>query len=103
MSLRHHFVMIAATAAVAFALASPTVAPTIELKVSHFLPSNHTFQKAMVAWGEELEKASNGRLKLDIYSAGQLGGGPNRQFDAARNGSVDIAISLHGATPGRSR
>jgi TRAP-type C4-dicarboxylate transport system substrate-binding protein len=76
-------------------------AQTIELKVSHFLPPNHTFQKAMELWSTELEKQSNGRLKLRIYPAGQLGGGPNRQFDAARNGLVDIAISLHGATPGR--
>jgi TRAP-type C4-dicarboxylate transport system substrate-binding protein len=82
-------------------LAAPAMSETIELKVSHFLPPNHTFQKAMVAWGEELAKESNGRLKLQIYPAGQLGGGPNRQFDAARNGLVDIAISLHGATPGR--
>jgi TRAP-type transport system periplasmic protein len=76
-------------------------AQEVELKVSHFLPPNHTFQKAMVAWGEELSKASNGRIKLQIYPAGQLGGGPNRQFDAARNGVVDVAISLHGSTPGR--
>jgi TRAP-type C4-dicarboxylate transport system substrate-binding protein len=76
-------------------------AQTIELKVSHFLPPNHTFQKAMQAWGETLEKESGGRLKLRLYPAGQLGGGANRQFDAARNGVSDIAISLHGATPGR--
>src|SRR5471030_249838 len=76
-------------------------AQTAELKVSHFLPPNHTFQKAMVLWSDDLDKASGGRLKLRIYPAGQLGGGPNRQFDAARNGVVDIAISLHGATPGR--
>ncbi|HVY58426.1 MAG TPA: TRAP transporter substrate-binding protein [Xanthobacteraceae bacterium] len=88
-------------AAVGLALATPAGAQTIELKVSHFLPPNHTFQKAMVAWASELEKQSNGRLKLQIYPAGQLGGGPNRQFDAARNGIVDVAISLHGATPGR--
>jgi TRAP-type C4-dicarboxylate transport system substrate-binding protein len=80
----------------------PASAQTVtELKVSHFLPPNHTFQKAMVLWSDDLEKQSAGRLKLRIYPAGQLGGGPNRQFDAARNGVVDIAISLHGATPGR--
>ncbi|MCB1437109.1 MAG: TRAP transporter substrate-binding protein [Rhodobiaceae bacterium] len=73
----------------------------VTLKVSHFLPPNHTFHKAMVAWGETLDKESGGKLKLEIFPAGQLGGGPNRQFDAARNGISDIAISLHGATPGR--
>jgi TRAP-type transport system periplasmic protein len=87
--------------ACALITARPVSAQTTELKVSHFLPPNHTFQKAMVAWSDEIEKQSAGRLKLRIYPAGQLGGGPNRQFDAARNGVVDIAISLHGATPGR--
>jgi len=76
-------------------------AQTAELKVSHFLPPNHTIQKALVMWSDDLEKKSDGRLKLRIYPAGQLGGGPNRQFDAARNGVVDMAFSLHGATPGR--
>lgn len=91
----------ALTGACALITSNSASAQTAELKVSHFLPPNHTFQKAMVAWSEDLEKQSAGRLKLRIYPAGQLGGGPNRQFDAARNGVVDIAISLHGATPGR--
>lgn len=91
----------ALTGACALITARSAFAQTVELKVSHFLPPNHTFQKAMVAWSGEIEKQSAGRLKLRIYPAGQLGGGPNRQFDAARNGVVDIAISLHGATPGR--
>jgi TRAP-type transport system periplasmic protein len=91
----------ALTGACAVITSRSASAQTAELKVSHFLPPNHTFQKAMVMWNDELEKQSAGRLKLRIYPAGQLGGGPNRQFDAARNGVVDIAISLHGATPGR--
>ncbi len=99
MAYRRTFLMIAATAVLA--VSASARAQTIELKVSHFLPPNHTFQKAMVEWGEDLAKQSGGRLKLQIYPAGQLAGGPNRQFDAARNGIVDIAISLHGATPGR--
>jgi len=91
----------ALTGACALLTSRSASAQTAELKVSHFLPPNHTFQKAMVLWSDDLEKQSGGRLKLRIYPAGQLGGGPNRQFDAARNGVVDIAISLHGATPGR--
>lgn len=72
----------------------------IELKVSHYLPPNHTFQKDLVSWGEEMEKASNGRLKLRVYPASQLGP-VNRQYDMARNGVADITVVLHGATPGR--
>ena len=43
-------------------IVAPAAAQTIELKASHFLPPNHTFQKALIAWGEELATASNGRL-----------------------------------------
>ncbi len=72
----------------------------IELKVSHFLPPNHTFQKELLAWGAVLERESAGRLKLRLYPAAQLGP-PPRQFDLARNGVADIAIGLTGSTPGR--
>ena len=83
------------------ALASGAQAQTIEIKLSHFLPPNHTFHKWALAWGEQLAKESNGRLKLTIYPNGQLVGPPNRQFDAARNGITDMAFVLHGVTPGR--
>ena len=72
----------------------------IELKVSHFLPPNHTFQKELLAWGTVLERESAGRLRLRLYPAAQLGP-PPRQFDLARNGVADIAIGLTGSTPGR--
>jgi TRAP-type C4-dicarboxylate transport system substrate-binding protein len=60
-------------AAAGLCFATAATAQTIELKASHFLPPNHTFQKALIAWGEELAAASNGRLKLTIYPAAQLG------------------------------
>jgi TRAP-type C4-dicarboxylate transport system substrate-binding protein len=72
----------------------------IELKLSHFLPPNHTFQKQGMQWSDELEQQSGGRLKLKLYPASQLGPAP-RQFDLARSGVADIAIGLTGATPGR--
>src|SRR5437763_16157069 len=89
----------ALTGACALITARSAFAQTVELKVSHFLPPNHTFQKAMVAWSGEIEKQSAGRLNLRIYPAGQLGGGPNRQFDPARNRSGDIPLSPPGAPP----
>src|SRR5258705_6990526 len=82
-------------------LASGAHAQTIELKISHFIPPNHTFHKWALAWSEQLTKDSGGRLKFQIYPNGQLVGPPNRQFDAARNAITDIAFTLHGVTPGR--
>src|SRR6185295_16026749 len=88
--------------AVAIALGAGSVqAQTVTLKLSHFVPPQHAFHKWVTAWAEKIEKESNGRLKFEIYPNGQLVGPPNRQFDAARNGIVDIAWCLHGVTPGR--
>lgn len=75
-------------------------AQTIELKTSHYLPSNHTVQKVLEDWSVELDRRSGGRLKLRVYPAAQLGP-VQRQFDLARNGQADMAVGLTGATPGR--
>jgi len=95
------FVVAALVMAFAPMPAGSAGAQTIELKVSHFLPPNHTFQKWVSAWAERLTTESGGRLKLTIYPNGQLVGPPNRQFDAARNAISDMAFVLHGVTPGR--
>jgi TRAP-type C4-dicarboxylate transport system substrate-binding protein len=75
-------------------------AEEIELKVSHFLPPNHTFHKELLRWAEELSKKSGGRLILKVFPAGQMGP-PPRQFDLVRTGVADMAIGLTGSTPGR--
>jgi TRAP-type C4-dicarboxylate transport system substrate-binding protein len=76
-------------------------AQTVSLKLSHFVPPQHAFHKWVVDWTKKLETESGGKLKFQIYPNGQIVGPPNRQFDAARNGIVDIAFCLHGVTPGR--
>ena len=81
--------------------ATAAAAQTIELKLSHFVPPNHTFHKWAQAWAERLAKESGGRLKVTIYPNGQLVGPPNRQLDAARNAITDMSFVLHGVTPGR--
>jgi TRAP-type C4-dicarboxylate transport system substrate-binding protein len=90
-----------ALAAMIVFAAAGAQAETVTLKLSHFVPPQHPFHKWVVAWTQKLEKESDGRLKFEIYPNGQLVGPPNRQFDAARNGIVDIAWCLHGVTPGR--
>ena len=75
-------------------------AETIELKLSHYLPPNHTWHKVLEEWAQDIDKRSSGRLKVSIYPAAQLGP-VQRQLDLARNGQADIAIGLIGATPGR--
>jgi len=100
MSMRG-YLKAAAVVAAAFLSPGAARAQTIELKISHFIPPNHTFHKWVSAWSEKLTQESGGKLKFTIYPNGQLVGPPNRQFDAARNAITDMAFVLHGVTPGR--
>ena len=76
------------------------MAETIELKVSHYLPPNHTIHQELTRWAAEVGEKSGGRLKVTVFPAGQMG--PiTRQFDLARTGAADVAFFLHGALPGR--
>ena len=43
------------------------------LKLAHGLDPTHPVHKAMLIMGEEMEKESGGKLKLEIYPSGQLG------------------------------
>ena len=95
-TLRH----LAVAALLASGVPMAAHAQPVELKVSHYLPPNHTIQKVLEDWGKELDTKSNGQLKLRIYPAAQLGP-PQRQFDLARNGQADMAVGITGVTPGR--
>ncbi|MBM4761876.1 TRAP transporter substrate-binding protein [Bacillus sp. B15-48] len=46
---------------------------TYTFKASHVVQETHIWHKTAEKFGEELEKLSDGRMKLDIYSASQLG------------------------------
>ena len=43
------------------------------IKLAHGLDVNHSVHKAMVKMGEDLEKISEGQMKIDIYPNQQLG------------------------------
>jgi TRAP-type C4-dicarboxylate transport system substrate-binding protein len=97
---RHALGLVALTALGIFGIAPPASAQTIELKLSHYLPPNHTVHKFLEAWATELADRSKGRLTVKIFPASQLGP-VQRQFDLARSGQADLAVGLVGATPGR--
>src|SRR3982074_73201 len=84
--------LVAAMAVAATAAAAQTIQP----KLVHLRPPNHTFHKWAQAWAEGLAKESGGRLKVTIYPNGQLVGPPNRQLDAARNAITHMSFVLHG-------
>ncbi|PUB18980.1 TRAP transporter substrate-binding protein [Yoonia sediminilitoris] len=72
------------------------------LRFHQFLPPvaplpAHAFKP----WGERLAAASGGRLNVQHFDAMALGGRPPELLDQARDGVVDIAMSVVGYTPGR--
>ena len=90
-----------AVAAMTFAGAEAN-AEVIKLKLSHFLPSSHPTQKDFIEpWVAELEKRTNGKVKVEIYPAGSAFGHVAKQFDQVRAGVVDIAHGLTGFPRGR--
>jgi TRAP-type transport system periplasmic protein len=91
---------IATCATLMMVAASGASAEAIEIKVSHYLPPQHTINKELTRWADELNTKSGGRLHVAVFPSGQMG--PiNRQFDLARTGVADAAFLLHGALPGR--
>ena len=73
---------------------------TVELKMSHFMPTKHTQHKVMAAWAKKMEQVTNGKLKVTIFPGGALGK-PPQQYDNAVKGITDIAFGLHSYTAGR--
>ena len=72
------------------------------LKLHHMLPpASNAHSNFLEPWAKKVEEESNGRIKIDIYPAMQLGGKPAQLFDQTRKGIVDISWTVAGYTPGR--
>ena len=72
--LRHrirNFLALCAAAAVI----NPSSAQVVELKLSHYLSSVNVISVDFIsAWASEVEKRSNGKVKITIYPAGSAFG-----------------------------
>ena len=90
----------ATTLFLAAALASTAFAQNVQLRFSHWVPTQHPMHAAAVAWADSIDKASNGSIKIAIFPAQQLG----RAFDhynMARDAIADITHVNPGYEPGR--
>ncbi len=84
------------------AVSSTAIAQEVTLKLHQFLPPVAVVpSKILKPWAENIEKASNGRIKIEHYDAMALGGRPPELYDQARDGVVDIIMTVTGYTPGR--
>jgi TRAP-type C4-dicarboxylate transport system substrate-binding protein len=77
-------------------------AADVTLKVHHFLPKQAPAHKNfLVPWKKAVEEESNGRIKVKIYPAMQLGGKAPNLIDQVKDGFVDVIWTLPSYTPGR--
>ncbi|MBN2375661.1 MAG: TRAP transporter substrate-binding protein [Sedimentisphaerales bacterium] len=73
---------------------------TINLSYSIFFPPTHIQCKTAVAWAEEIEKRTNGKVKITVYPAGTLTKAP-QCYEGVVNGISDIGMSCLAYTRGR--
>ncbi len=86
------------------ALFSSTLAHSqdVTLRLHQFLPSQALIPaKILQPWAKNVEEATNGRVKIEHFDSMALGGTPPSLYDQAKDGVVDIIMTLPGYTPGR--
>lgn len=75
-------------------------ADPIKLTYSNFFPATHIQSKLAEDWGKEVEKRTNGKVKVEYYP-GQTLTKADIVYDGVVNGISDIGFSVLGYTRGR--
>lgn len=84
------------------AMTASAFAQDVTLRLHQMLPPQATIPaQAITPWAEKVAAESNGRIKVELYPAMQLGGAPPELFDQAKDGVVDVIWTVLGYTPGR--
>jgi TRAP-type C4-dicarboxylate transport system substrate-binding protein len=78
----------------------PAVAQTITLRWHTHVPPITASYKILQQWVNQVETASKGRLKIQMFGAMQLGGKATDIYDQVKNGVVDIGWTLPGYKAG---
>ncbi|MCI5109910.1 MAG: TRAP transporter substrate-binding protein [Marivita sp.] len=89
-------------AAAAIAVSSAAYAQEVTLRLHQFLPPPAPVPAMILKpWAAQVEEASGGRIKIEHFDAMSLGGRPPELMDQARDGVVDLSMTVVGYTPGR--
>lgn len=82
--------------------ATGALAQEVTLKLHQFLPAQANVPKLILdVWADNVEEASEGRIKVERYPSMQLGGTPPELMDQAIDGVADVVWTVIGYTPGR--
>lgn len=72
----------------------------IELSYSNFFPPMHKHAIITVEWAKEIEKRTNGRVKITVHTGGTLTPA-NKCYDGVVKGISDIGLSCFAYTMGK--
>lgn len=100
--MKHVLMASLAGALAAGLIASSAIAQEVTLRFQHFLsPLASVPAGFMEPWARKIEADSNGRIKVELFPAMQLGGAPPALYDQIRDGVIDGGWALPAYTPGR--
>jgi len=89
---------LAALSVAAAAVCAAGSATAVELRLASSFPPTHLMTVHMLKpWAEEVDKLSNGQLKINFHTGGELVSGPNT-FKRIGDGIADMGYSLQGYT-----
>ncbi len=95
-------VLICTLAAVLLVLVSAPgkCASTVTLNYSTFFPATHAHTLLATEWGKEVEKRTNGAVKVNMFAGGTLTP-PDQCYDGVVRGISDVGMSVVSYTMGR--
>lgn len=73
----------------------------LELKLAHFVPTSHAMHAEVIEpWAKEIEKLTEGRVKITIYPNATLAK-PSDLYDSAVTGIAELIYTLPSYTAGK--
>ncbi|MBI5607045.1 MAG: TRAP transporter substrate-binding protein [Deltaproteobacteria bacterium] len=96
------WVVLSVLLALGYWIPSQTLAaePVYALRLTNPLQAESLVSKALENWGKDLEKRTNGRIKLKYYPNATLASMP-QQYDAVVKGIAEVGMHILGNTMGR--
>lgn len=91
---------LAIAAALCAAAAAHAQDKPVMFKLSSWVPAQHALNPALIAWGEDIKRASGGTISFTFFPGEQLGKAFDH-YDMARDGIADAAYVNPGYQPGR--
>jgi TRAP-type C4-dicarboxylate transport system substrate-binding protein len=88
------------TAIMALTGADQARADQVILKYSTFFPPVHPITKSAIAWGKELQKRTNGAVKVNVFAGATLTR-PTETFDGITKGVTEVGFTFFSYTRGR--